>query len=141
MIIMKGEMDHFVPVTRLKKKGQDELIYEWTNFRYAEGVLNQRKSDHLVLDPFEVKDKWFKIILPSLQLLLTDKVPKKKLKKAKETLEKLGLQDDEVVIRYRQQWFDQYRQRNLTLEGLKHVAPLIAAAVEQDLAIGKDWRV
>jgi hypothetical protein len=140
MIVMKADMDHFIPVSHLKKKGKHELAYEWNNFRYGEGVLNQRKSDHLLLDPFEVKDNWFQIILPSTQLLLTDKIPKTKRRKAELTLEKLGLQDDEVVLRYRQQWFGMYRRRKLDLDGLREVAPLIARAVELDLSRGKDWR-
>lgn len=140
MVVMKADMDHFLPVAHLKKEGKDELAYEWSNFRYGEGVLNQRKSDHLVLDPFEVKDDWFEINLPSLQLLLTDKVPKSKRRIAKFTLEKLGLQHDEVVIRYRQKWFDMYRQRRLDLNGLYEVAPLIARAVEAAAQKGNDWR-
>lgn len=141
MFVMKADMDHFVPVAHFKKKGKDELAYEWSNFRYVEGVLNQRKSDHLILDPFEVKDDWFEIILPSLQLLLTDKVPKSKRRKAEFTLKKLGLQDDEVVIRYRQKWFEMYCQRKLDLNGLRDVAPLIARAVEVAAQKEKDWRI
>jgi hypothetical protein len=141
MVVMKADMDHFVPVAHLKEKGKDELAYEWSNFRYVEGVLNQRKSDHLLLDPFEVKDDWFELILPSLQLQLTDQVPKSKRRKAEFTMKRLGLQNDEVVIRYRQKWFEMYRHRRLDLNGLRDVAPLIARAVEQDLEVGKDWRV
>lgn len=140
MVVMKADMDHFVPVAHLKKKGKHELAYEWSNFRYVEGVLNQRKCDHLILDPFEVKDDWFEIILPSLQLLLTDKVPKSKRRKAEITVEKLGLQNDEVIIRYRQIWFEMYRHRRLDLNGLRDVAPLIARAVEAAAQKGKDWR-
>lgn len=140
MVVMKADMDHFVPVAHLKRQGKDELAYEWGNFRYGAGVLNQRKCDHLILDPFQVQDDWFEIILPSLQLLLTDKVPKSRRRKAEFTLEKLGLQDGEVVIRYRQKWFEMYRQRRLDLNGLREVAPLIARAVEQDAQRGKDWR-
>jgi hypothetical protein len=141
MVVMKADMDHFIPVAQLKKIRKDKLAYEWNNFRYGEGVLNQRKSDHLILDPFEVKDDWFKIILPSMQLLLTDQVPKTKRTRAEFTLEKLGLQNDEVVIRYRQRWFEMYRKRRLDLNGLREVAPLIARAVEQDARAGKEWRL
>ena len=140
MFVMKADMDHFIPVAHLKKKGKHELAYEWSNFRYVEGVINQRKQDHLILDPFEVKDDWFKIILPSLQLVLTDRVPKGKRKKAEFTLEQLGLRDDEVVIRYRRRWFELYCQQKLDLDGLREVAPQIAQAVERDLGQGKDWR-
>lgn len=141
MKVMKGQIDHFIPVAILKAQGRDHLVYEWSNFRYGERVVNQRKSNHLVLDPFKVKDDWFEILLPSLQLVLTQKVPKTKRKLAEFTIEKLGLQDSEMVVRYRQVWFQLYQNRKLTSEGLKEVAPGIARAVERDLAAGKDWRV
>ena len=140
MMVMKAQVDHFKPVVLLKQDGEDEFAYEWSNFRYGEGVLNQKKSSHIVLDPFKVKDEWFEILLPSLQLVLTSKVPKVKQKLAEFTLKQLGLRDGEVVVRYREVWFSMYRERKLTLEGLKQVAPIIAVAVENDLAKGKDWR-
>ncbi len=103
--------------------------------------MNQRKSNHLVLDPFKVKDDWFEILLPSLQLVLTKKVPKTQRKLADFTIEKLGLRDSEVVVRYRRMWFQLYQNRELLIEGLKTCAPGIGRAVERDLAAGIDWRV
>jgi hypothetical protein len=141
MTVMKGQVDHFIPVSILKKQGNDHLAYEWSNFRYGADVLNQRKSSHRILDPFKVKDDWFEILLPSLQLVLTENVPKTQRKLAEFTIENLGLRDSEVVVRYRRMWFEFYQNRRLTIEGLKKVAPGIARAVERDLATGKDWRL
>ena len=138
---MKAEVDHFIPVAILKEEGKDKLAYEWSNFRYGEKTLNGRKWKHLVLDPFEVHDDWFTILLPSLQLVSTDRVPKKHRKKTALTLEKLGLTDDEVIVRYRREWFAMYQSCELNLKGLRRVAPLIARTVEQDLAKGIDWRL
>ena len=140
MAVMKADMDHFIPVALLKRRKRDHLAYEWSNFRHIEGVLNQRKHDHRLLDPFEVRDSWFTILLPSLQLVLTDRVPKRAQKKAQFTIERLGLRDDEVVIRYRRQWFEMYQERKITLDALERFAPLIAAAVARDLRKGMDWR-
>jgi hypothetical protein len=140
MVTMRSQMDHFIPVAILKARKQEHVAYEWSNFRYGEGVLNQRKSNHLVLDPFKVEDDWFEIQLPSLQLVLTSAVPKKSQKLAEFTIERLGLRDSEVVVRYRQIWFEMYRERKMTIEGLRDVAPLIASAVGRDLANGIDWR-
>jgi hypothetical protein len=141
MTVMKGQVDHFIAVAILKARGEDQLAYEWSNFRYGEGVVNQRKSNHLVLDPFKVKDDWFEILLPSMQLVLTKKVPKTQRKLAEFTIEKLGLRDGEVVVRYRRMWFQLYQNRELLIEGLKKCAPGIARTVERDLAAGIDWRV
>jgi hypothetical protein len=139
MTVMKAQADHFRPVALLKRRGQDELAYEWSNLRYGEGVLNQRKSGHLILDPFKVRDEWFELLLPSLQLVLTKRVPKSYQRKAEFTLRQLGLRDDEVVVRYRRQWFEMYCTGELTLDGLRRVAPLIARAVERDRGRGVEW--
>jgi hypothetical protein len=141
MMVMKAQVDHFISLAVLKARGKEHLAYEWTNFRYGEGVLNQRKSDHRVLDPFKVRDHWFEILLPSLQLVLTPRVPKTQRKLAEFTIEKLGLRDSEVVVRYRREWFKLYQEGRLTLPGLRVVAPAIARAVERDLASGIDWRL
>lgn len=140
MLTMKSQVDHFVPVALLKQHGKDQLAYEWSNFRYGEGVLNQRKSNHQVLDPFEVRDAWFEILLPSLQLVLTTAVPARHRRLAEFTLDRLGLDHSEVVVRYRREWFQLYCERKLNLEGLERIAPLIAAAVRRDLDRGQDWR-
>ncbi len=141
MVTMKSQVDHFIPVAMLKKQKKHVQAYEWTNFRYGEGVLNQRKSNHLVLDPFKVKDNWFEIQLPSLQLVLTHSVPIAQRPLAEFTIDRLGLAHSEVVVRYRRKWFEMYCDRKLTLDGLKDVAPLIASAVERDLVNGTDWRM
>jgi hypothetical protein len=140
MKIMKGQVDHFRPVAVLKKEGNDELAYEWSNFRYGEGVLNGKKWKHVVLDPFVVQDGWFEIQLPSLQLRMTDAIPQQHRDLAAFTIKRLGLRDSEVVVRYRQEWFRMYRDGKLTLDGLRDVAPLIAQAVQKDLDAGNDWR-
>ncbi|MCY2965776.1 MAG: hypothetical protein NT069_19460 [Planctomycetota bacterium] len=141
MWVMKAQVDHFVPIDRSKKQRNDRLAYEWSKYRYGEGVMNQKKSNCKVLDPFEVRDNWFELLLPSLQLVLTARVPAAKRKLAEFTLKRLGLRDGEVVVRCRREWFRLYQTRQLKLEVLKKMAPQIAAAVERDLATGIDWRL
>jgi hypothetical protein len=141
MFIMRGQMDHFIPVATLRKTGQDHLAYEWGNFRYIEPWINQKKLDADVLDPFLVQPGWFEITLPSLQLLPTDKIPDDFREIAVFTVNRLGLRDHEVMIRYRESWFALYRKHQLTLDGLRQIAPLIAEAIERDLVAGKDWRL
>jgi hypothetical protein len=80
------------------------------------------------------------MLLPSCQLLLTAAVPKSQRKLAEFTIERLGLRDSVVVVRYRQKWFNMYRERKLPIAGLKEIAPLIARAVEADFAKRIDWR-
>lgn len=133
-----GTVDHFVSWNTSKKKGKPELAYEWKNYRFASGLMNniKRTKDERVLDPFEVGANWFEISLPDLQMSITDQVPKTKRQQAEATLDLLGLRDDERVIRWRQGWYAMYQEDKLTLEGLRQVAPLIAAAVDKRIAGG-----
>jgi hypothetical protein len=123
-----GTVDHY-----LSCKNYSEQAYEWSNYRFASGWINSSKRtvDDQVLDPFEVEDDWFEIILPSLQLVLTDAVPTQERQRAEYTLDRLHLRDDERVIRQRQQWYQLYCDGDLTLEGLEKKAPLIARAVKK----------
>jgi hypothetical protein len=140
MYLRRGQVDRFIPVARFKKSKQHALAYEWKNLRYIDGWINQKKLSGEVLDPFVVQKGWFEISLPSLQLLPTDKIPAAYRKLALSTLQRLGLRDHEVVVRYREGWFSLYCQRQLTLSGLRQRAPLIADTIERDLKAGKDWR-
>lgn len=121
-----GTVDHY-----LSFKNRPDLAYEWSNYRFASGTMNstKRNADDTVLDPFEIGEGWFEILLPSLQMRITDAVPPSLRQKAEFTLQRLKLRDGEAVLRWRQSWYDMYRKGKLTLDGLEEVAPLIAAAV------------
>lgn len=123
-----GTVDHYLSVL-----SHPELAYEWSNYRYASAWSNSSKGtlDERVLDPFGVEDDWFEILLPSLQLVLTDAVPLHERERAVLTLERLHLRDDERVIRQRREWYRLYQEGKLTLEGLQEKAPLIARAVKK----------
>ena len=121
-------VDHYLSWTR-----HPDQAYEWSNYRFASNLMNniKRTKDSAVLDPFEVGEGWFEIQLPSLQMAVTDAVPKALRTKAEFTIKALKLRDDERVIRWRQSWYEMYLSGDLKLEGLRKVAPLIAAAVDK----------
>jgi len=123
-----GTVDHY-----LCCENHRHLAYEWNNYRYASGWLNSSKRtlDEQILDPFQVGDDWFEIILPSLQLVLTDAVPPHERQRAAFTLERLHLRDDERVIRQRRSWYQLFLDGKLTLAGLEEKAPLIARAIRR----------
>ena len=123
-----GTIDHY-----LSTKNHRERAYDWDNYRFASPWINssKRTADDAVLDPFQVGDDWFEILLPSLQLVLTSAVPEEHRARAASTLERLHLRDDERVIRQRRMWYRMYQEKALTLEGLRRKAPLIARAVEK----------
>jgi hypothetical protein len=126
-----GTVDHF-----LSFRNRRDLAYEWGNYRFASAPLNSSKkfADADVLDPYEVGDGWFEVLLPSLQLRVTAAVPAALKAKAEYTLKRLQLRDGERIIRWRKSWYDMYCAGMLTLDGLKRVAPLLAQAVEKQNA-------
>lgn len=132
-----GTVDHSRPASKgallLSWKTHRERAYDWDNYRFASAWINSSKqaADDTVLDPFQVGDDWFEIILPSLQLVLTDAVPEEHRARAAHTLERLHLRDDERVMRQRREWYRMYQAGELTLESLHKKAPLIARAVEK----------
>lgn len=119
-------VDHFLSCANYRN-----LAYEWSNYRYVTGWINSSKKnlDDQILDPFEVEDNWFEILLPSLQLVLTDQVPLSHRSKAEFTLKRLGLDRDERVMRLREEWFNMYQNGEINFEGLTKKAPLIARAI------------
>jgi hypothetical protein len=131
-----GTVDHYH-----SRENYRNLAYEWSNLRFASAWINSSKGtlDDQVLDPFDLGEDWFEILLPSLQLVLTDKVPPQQRQKAEFTLERLRLRDDERVLRQRQQWYQLYLDGDLTLQGLEKKAPLIARAIKkQQQAISQE---
>ena len=129
-----GTVDHFISWDECKRLGNEVLAYEWENYRFASGWINSSKRNltaDQVLDPFEVKDGWFEILLPSLQMQVSNTIPPAIRDKAEQLLERLHLRDDERVIRQREAWYELYRDGDLTLAGLEKKAPMIARAVEK----------
>jgi hypothetical protein len=127
MYLPDGTVDHFVSFNEDRS-----LAYEWSNFRYAAGWINSTKSKALameILDPLLVESGWFRILLPSLQLVTTEAVPANLRARAEQTLSRLHLVDDERVIRQRRKWYELWQTSKLTIDGLRQMAPLIAEAV------------
>jgi hypothetical protein len=122
-----GTVDHFLAVST-----NPHLAYEWSNYRYASAWINSSKQNASnIMDPFDVKADWFEIILPSLQLVLTEKVPKNLRPTAQYTLERLKVIEDERILRQRQHWSAEFLAKRLSLEGLRRHAPLIARAIDK----------
>lgn len=124
-----GTVDHFVSCDEDRARA-----YDWSNYRYASGWLNSSKQalrPHQVVDPFAVEDGWFELLLPSLQLVATDRLPVALRERAACMLDRLHLGHDERVVRQRREWYRMYQEGELTLDGLMKKAPLIAAAVRK----------
>jgi hypothetical protein len=127
-----GTVDHFEPVD-----ANEARAYDWDNYRFASAWINSSKNKRaVVLDPLWVREGWFELILPSLQLVLVPgEVPAHLHALAEQTLIDLHLCDDERVLRQRRAWLRKYEEGKMTLDGLWEVAPLIAAALAKQNAL------
>lgn len=125
-----GTVDHFYPST------PEKPAYEWRNFRFAAGWINSSKSKAAdILDPLAVQAGWFEVLLPSLQLVVTEHVPDEFRAQAQHTLIRMHLRDDERVIRQRRRWYHMYQEGKLSLEGLRQTRHLLL------LPLRNKWRL
>lgn len=138
MYIADGEVDHFISWNECRQE-HPHLAYEWTNYRYASPRINSRKRQaRALLDPFEVQHGWFRVELPSLQLVCTEQIPAKHRARAERTLEALDLIRGTRVRRLREGWLRRYRKNQLSLHGLLDFAPLVGEAVSALLEAPED---
>jgi len=114
------------------------LAFEWSNYRYATGVINSLKGtlDDQVVDPCEVQEGWFEVLLPSFELVATGRVPDGLRAKARTTIEKLQLGRFKArATRWR--WYQRYwNGGSPDLGALRKDAPLVASAIENAQAAG-----
>lgn len=124
-----GTVDHFVSIDEDRSKA-----YDWSNYRFCAGWINSSKrslKSTQLIDPFTVTNEWFEVILPSMQLVLTDRVPASERERAQFVLDRLHLGHDERVVRQRREWYRMYEAGELDLTGLTKKAPLVAAAIRK----------
>ncbi len=133
IIMPEGTVDHFI-----SKKTDQFLTYEWSNYRYCGSAFNSAKQNHddQVPDPFEVKDDWFEVILPSCQLIATDQLPASMEAKAEIIIDTPGLLNSEKARRNRLNRYREYLDGNIDLDSLKYYAPQVGAAVQTYLDDG-----
>ena len=128
---LTGTVDHFKSF-----KTDRSSAYEWSNYRYASQWLNSSKKARAVLDPYEIGQGWFEVLLPSMELVLTASIPADVKPRAQAMLESFPIGRDPRIIRQRRAWYEMHKAKKLTLEGLRDVAPQIAEAVDRFLEAG-----
>ena len=127
MFVPDGTVDHF-----RSQRDHRALLYEWSNLRFASSLMNASKKAREVLDPYEVGAGWFEVLLPSMELVARfESIPKDRHALVRTTLATLPLVHDERIIRQRREWYAMYCREELSLDGLRRVAPLIADAVDR----------
>lgn len=131
--IPSGQTDHFVSWSRCKRCNEHHRAYEWENFRWIAPELNSLKSDHELLDPFEVQDGWFEIQLPSLRLRMTDAIPAEHREKAALTVRVLKLESGRLVRKLREAELGLFASGASLSETMMRT-PLLGRALEKLLA-------
>lgn len=126
---LNGTVDHFI-----SRNSDRTQAYEWSNFRYVSGWLNSSKQtvDAKVLDPFDVRDEWFEIAMPSLVMRVTKCVPARKRLIAQFTLTRLHLADGDRIYDQRRIYHDGFQNGDITLKTLTLWAPLVARAIRRE---------
>lgn len=115
-------VDHVIP--KSKKWCQ---VYEWSNYRLACSLMNSRKgSVESVLDPFEIRDDLFGLEFVEFQVVPGPDVSHEEAKCVTETIDLLGLNDEECC-KARKEYCDLYLgDENVPLQFIEEHAPLVA---------------
>lgn len=132
--IATGTCDHF---KTFKGAGGHALAYEWSNYRYCDQAVNSAKKpswDAHLIDPFDVDDAWFEVLLPSCEFqIIEENIPHDPpglLERVRFTVDKLGLKSERVV-NLRLEWLKRFEENEVTWEGLSRFAPLLAQAIKK----------
>lgn len=127
VFVANGHADHFIPWEEVKGTERAHLAFEWSNIRYSDGWINQSKGSNKLPDPFLVRDDWFELKLPSLELHPTGNHPPDQDRAVKYLLQRV--QKDPRVMKTRRAYFLQYKQGIRTIELVDREAPLLGRAL------------
>ena len=134
MWIARGQVDHYLSKHHpdpAKRQRQRPLSYEWDNLRYADGEVNNRKRnrDAEILDPYEVRDGWFRLN-NALELEVTTVCPKSMRPSATRSTVVISLVDTGTgSLFFRDGHSSRFRNPH-TPDGFRVVASLFHAAGE-----------
>jgi len=95
--------DHF--------KAKDEFpneAYEWLNYRFVCALPNIRKRKDTILDPFQIKDGWFRIDFPSLLVKPAPDLDKDVTQRIEGTINTLKLNDETTCRNAREEAVKEY---------------------------------
>jgi uncharacterized protein (TIGR02646 family) len=130
-------VEHFLPKVKYPHKA-----YEWSNYRLVCSLLNSRKRESEITDPFEVEDSWFQIQFPSLQIHPDKNLPIEVQKKITDTITILKLNIDPNCVQSRTKYISDYCGGHISFDFLNSHAPFIARELKRqnlEMAIKDIW--
>ena len=120
-----AEIDHFHPKVRYRQEA-----YDWDNFRLCSSNINKKKHDHNVLDPFDVRDRTFGIVLATGRMVKLKKYDSAYEALCDKTVEVLGL-NEHAYIRMRNDILDDYLRGEITISNLRKRNPFVYSEVRR----------
>jgi len=115
-----GSVDHFI--AKSQKAG---MAYEWTNFRLACSAMNSAKNVYDdVLDPFEVKDRWFHLNLVTGEISANRRIKLTTKVEVNSTIARLGL-NEPAICEMRARHYQEYCQGRYDDVFLKSRSPFV----------------
>ena len=112
-----------------KSKAWD-LVYEWSNYRLACSLMNARKRDYDVLDPFEIGKGWFALELVEFQVVPSRELPVNVRARVVDTIATLRLSDS-ICCEARASYAQAYWDGDISLSYLRGHAPFVASELER----------
>jgi uncharacterized protein (TIGR02646 family) len=98
--------DHFIA-----KSSAIEHAYRWSNYRLACQKMNSRKGTFdALLDPFEIGERTFVLNLLDGSIKPSPDLDEETRKRAQDTIDRLGLDDEEDCRRQRREYLTNYYQ-------------------------------
>jgi len=118
-----AEIDHFKPKSR-----HPECAYEWSNFRLCSPRINKKKGDCTVLDPFEVRDGSFRLVLLTGKIRLSCNGDIAYEGLCRDTIKRLGLNEN-ANSEERATAIDDFLNGDMTLPYLKKLYPFVYSEI------------
>ena len=119
-------VDHFLPKSKFPK-----LAYDWHNFRLYCNFTNRSKGAKVgLLDPFQIRPRWFAIAFPQCDVVLGPSLPSGQVAKARATIEALKL-NAECVVEVRCHVVVAFRDGSMNLDYLRRFYPFCAMEIER----------
>jgi len=123
-------VEHFLPKSR-----HPNQAYRWTNYRLVCLRMNGRKGARQILDPFKIKNAWFTLQFPSLQILIGSTMPSCLHSIATATISILDL-NGEGSIKSRERWVRNYCRGHISSTYLQQNAPFIYMELQRQCLMG-----
>jgi len=119
-------IDHFVP-----KSVDWQLVYEWSNYRFACSRVNSKKLDQTgLLDPFLIVDEWFELEFVAFQVRAGAGTTRKIRTQVEATIEGLGLNRRPFCMQ-REAYAEDYRAGVIGFAYLDRMAPFVAREIRR----------